>query len=125
MRILFLVLALAACATAPRPDAANLPSRAALQDAVTDSDHGCQSLAVTDSSIDCNAVPDRVVTVHRCRADLVPDQPTRVFCRYRGTWSWRYLERHGSFGECAWLTRTEWGWRIDGIPDDVRVCANM
>jgi hypothetical protein len=107
---LLLSVLLAACATpAPYP-----PSRAEMQEAVIRLDLWCWDQSELDSSISCVAGSVREVRRHNCRADPAPDRPSRVLCSYSGVW--RLRDRSGRFSECAWLSRSGSGWRIDERP---------
>lgn len=102
---------LAACAMAPA--SADLPSRAAVGEAIR------QALAC-DASEDasCAEQPRRII-VHslRCRPAATLEDSRRVLCRFSG----RHMRqiRSWEFGpECAWLIRDAGGiWRIDIWPD--------
>jgi hypothetical protein len=107
-------LLVAACATTPVP-AAGLPSRAEVQEAVTRLDRWCWDQSELDPAISCVAGSVREVRRHHCRAEPAPDRPSRILCSYTGVW--RLLDRRGRFSECAWLSRSGSGWRIDERPD--------
>lgn len=111
MRAAILIVALATCAAAP--ESADLPSRAAVGEAIR------EALAC-DSSEDasCAEQPRRIIVRSlRCRPSANFEHPRRVLCRFSGTQVRRL--RSWDFGpECAWLDREPGGiWRIDIWPD--------
>jgi hypothetical protein len=111
MRAAILIVALTGCAMAPA--SGDLPSRAAVSEAIR------QALAC-DASEDasCTEQPRRII-VHslRCRPDATLEDRRRVLCRFSGTQVRRLHAR--PFGpECAWLVRDPTGiWRTDIWPD--------
>jgi hypothetical protein len=111
MRAAILIVILAGCAAAPA--SGDLPSRAAVGEAIR------QALAC-DASEDasCAEQPRRIIVRSlRCRPAANFEHPRRVLCRFSGM-QVRRLHRRAFGPECAWLNREPGGsWRIDIWPD--------
>lgn len=111
MRVAFLALLFAGCATAP----AELPSRRAVGAAII-----LWMSCAPDETTSCSPIPRRVeLSALRCVPAPEAARPERVLCRFSGTRIMGRSHRLPFSGECAYLAHygDAGSWHIQSHPD--------